>query len=89
MCNGCQLTGTSKKVGDFGGRTSGTDCDCNEHDKCGIVLARKTKTRYRLVADMKMEAKRPRRRPRLTWNDIVRRGMKSSQIREDYVSDMY
>ena len=41
----------------------------------------------RAVVEMKMEGKRPRGRPRLRWEDIVRRDMKPWKIREERATD--
>ena len=39
------------------------------------------------VAEMKMEEKRPRGRPKLRWNDTVRRDLKAWNIKEEWATD--
>ena len=41
----------------------------------------------RAVAEMKMEGKRPRRRPTLRWNDTVRRDLEVWNIKEEWATD--
>ena len=40
------------------------------------------------VVEMKMEGKHPRGRPRLRWEDSVRRDMIAWTIREEWATDM-
>ena len=41
----------------------------------------------RAVAELKMDGKRPRGRPKLRWKDTVRRDLKAWNIREEWVTD--
>ena len=41
----------------------------------------------RAVAEMKMEGKRPRGRPKLRWNDTIRRDLKAWKIKEEWATD--
>ena len=41
----------------------------------------------RAVAEMKMEGKRPRGRPKLRWKDTVRRELKAWNIRKEWATD--
>ena len=41
----------------------------------------------RAVVGMKMEGKRPRGRPKLTWKDTVKRDLKARNIKEEWATD--
>ena len=41
----------------------------------------------RAVAEMKMEGKRPRGRPKLRWKDTIRRDLKAWKIKEEWATD--
>ena len=53
----------------------------------GHVKRRDETENIRAVAEMKMEGKRPRRRPQLRWKDTVRRDVKAWSIREVWATD--
>ena len=50
-------------------------------------VKRRDETDNWAVAEMKMEGKRPRGRPKLRWKDTVRRDSKAWSIREEWVTD--
>ena len=50
----------------------------------GHVKGRDETENIQAVAEMKMEGKRPRRRPKLRWNDTVRRDLKAWKIKEEW-----
>ena len=47
----------------------------------GHVKKRHETEHIRAIAEMKMERKRPRGRPKLRWNDTVRRDLKAWNIK--------
>ena len=53
----------------------------------GHVKRRGETENIRAVAEMKMEGKRPRGRPKLRWNDTVRRDLKAWNINEEWAAD--
>ena len=53
----------------------------------GHVKRRGETENIRAVAEMKMEGKRPRGRPKLRWNDTVRRDLKAWNIKEEWATD--
>ena len=53
----------------------------------GHVKRRGEIEHIRAVAEMKMEGKRPRGRPKLLWNDTVRRELKAWNIKEEWATD--
>ena len=53
----------------------------------GHVKRRDETENIRPVDEMKMEGKRPRRRPKLRWKDTVRRDLKAWKIREEWATD--
>ena len=53
----------------------------------GHVKRRDETENIRAVAYMKMEGKDPRGRPKLRWNDTVRRDLKAGDIREEWATD--
>ena len=53
----------------------------------GHVKRRDKTDNIRAVAEIKMEGKRPRGRPKLRWNDTVRRGVKAWNIKEEWATD--
>ena len=53
----------------------------------GTLKERNETENIRSVVEMKMEGKRPGGRPKLRWNDIVRRDLKVWNIREEWVTD--
>ena len=53
----------------------------------GLVKRRDEAEKMRAVGEMKMEGKRPRGRPKLRWNDSVRRDLKAWSIREVWATD--
>ena len=53
----------------------------------GHVKRRGVTENIRAVAEMKMEGKRPRGRPRLRWNDTVRRDLNAWNIKEEWATD--
>ena len=53
----------------------------------GHVNGRDVTENIRAVAEMKMERKGPRGRPKLRWKDTVRRGLKAWNIREEWATD--
>ena len=52
----------------------------------GHVKRRGGTENIRAVAEMKMEGKRPRGRPKLRWNDTVRRDLKVWNIKEEWTT---
>ena len=53
----------------------------------GHVKRRDETENIRAVVEMKMEGKRPRGRPKLTWKDAVRRDMEAWSNREQWATD--
>ena len=53
----------------------------------GHVKRKGATKNIRAVAEMKMEGKRPRGRPKLRWNDTVRRDLKAWNIKEEWATD--
>ena len=53
----------------------------------GHVKRRDETENIRAVAEMKMEQKRPRGRPKLQWNDTIRRNLKAWKMKEEWVTD--
>ena len=53
----------------------------------GHVKRRDEPENIRAVAEMKMEGKRSRGRPKLRWNDTVRRDLKAWNIKEEWATD--
>ena len=53
----------------------------------GHVKRRGETENIRAVAEMKMEGKRPRGRPKLRWNDTIRRDLKAWKIKEEWATD--
>ena len=52
-----------------------------------VGIRRDETENIRAVAEMQMEGKRPRGRPRLPWKDTVRRDLKAWNIREEWATD--
>ena len=53
----------------------------------GHVKRRGETENIRAVAEMKMEGKRPRGRPKLRWKDTIRRDLKAWKIKEEWATD--
>ena len=53
----------------------------------GHVKRRDETENIRTVTEMKMEGKRPRGRPKLLWNDTVRKDLKALKIKEEWATD--
>ena len=53
----------------------------------GHIKRREETENTRAVAEMKMEGKRPRERPKLRWYDTVRRDLKARKIKEEWATD--
>ena len=53
----------------------------------GHVIRRDETVNIGAVAEMRMEGKRPRGRPKLRWKDTTRRDMKAWNIREEWAID--
>ena len=53
----------------------------------GHVKRRDERENIRAVVEKKMAGKRPRGRPKLQWNDTVRRDMKAWKIKEEWPTD--
>ena len=53
----------------------------------GHVKRRHETENSRAVAEMKMEGKRCRGRPKLRWNDTVRKDLKTLIIKEEWATD--
>ena len=53
----------------------------------GHVNRRDETENIRGVEEMKMEGKRLRERPKLRWNDTVRRDLKAWKIKEEWATD--
>ena len=53
----------------------------------GHVKRRDKIANIRAVAEMRMEGKRPRGRPKLRWKDTVRRDLKAWNIEEEWATD--
>ena len=53
----------------------------------GHVNRRGETENIRAVAEMKMEGKLPRGRPKLRWNDTVRMDLKAWNIKEEWATD--
>ena len=56
-------------------------------DWFGHVKRRRETENIRAAAEMKMEGKRPRGRPKLWWHDTVRRDLKAWNIKEEWTTD--
>ena len=52
----------------------------------GHIKRRDETENIRVVAEMKMEGKRPRGRPKLRWYDTVRRDLKAWKIKEEWAT---
>ena len=55
----------------------------------GHVKRRDETERIRTVAEMKMELKRHRGRPKLSWKDTVRRELAAGDTIDEYATDRY
>ena len=53
----------------------------------GHIKSSEETENIRAVAEMKMEGKRPRGRPKLRWKDTARRDLKAWNIREEWATD--
>ena len=53
----------------------------------GHIKRRDDTEQIRAVAEMKMEGKRPRGRPKLWWNDTGRRDLKAWNTEEEWATD--
>ena len=53
----------------------------------GDVKRRDETENIQAVAEIKMEVKRPRGRPKLRWYDTVRRDLKAWKIKEEWATD--
>ena len=88
---GVSLLERLKKFGDLGRSKVGTDSDGYETEKAGMVQACQKKRwdceNIWAVAEMKMEGKRPRGRPKLRLKDTIRRDLKAWNIREEWDID--